>query len=398
VPVVLDLSHTAHCRSHTGIQHTCRQLLAALQDNGATPVAVIYDRYAHRWRSPDATERALLSPAAADNPGHRRGEVWTLAQKLRGLAHRGAEPDWAALRDAPLIVPEIFTPRVFAALPELRARARGPAITIFYDAVVLRHPELSPPASVARFASYLRELANFDGIAAISEASRAELLEHWQRLEVRNPPPVVAIPLGVSPPREAPEPLTPENARLGAFILSVGTIEGRKNHLALLEAAEILWREGRHFRLVLAGLHRPETASPALQLAASLQAAGRPLDLPGPVPDSVLTGYYYLSRFTVYPSHYEGFGLPVAESLLRLRPCICGTGGALAEVSAGGGCLVVPEPSAAHLAQAMRKLLDDDALYSRLTAEAAQRRFSTWADYSRRLREWLGTLPRRGES
>jgi glycosyltransferase involved in cell wall biosynthesis len=241
-------------------------------------------------------------------------------------------------------------------------------------------------------------LATLDGIAAISEASRTELLEHWQRLKITNPPPVAAIPLGVNPPRQKPEPLTPENTKLGAFILSVGTIEGRKNHVALLEAAEVLWREGRHFRLVLAGLPRPETAAPALKLAASLQAAGRPLDLPGPVSDSVLTGFYYLCRFTVYPSHYEGFGLPVAESLLRLRPCICGTGGALAEVSAGGGCLVVPEPTAEHLAPAMRKLLDDDALHGHLTAEAAQRRFSTWADYARQLRGWLGTLPRRAQS
>jgi glycosyltransferase involved in cell wall biosynthesis len=395
VSVVLDLSNTAHCRSATGVQRVARQLYAALAEIGAGPMAVVYDPYAKRWRGPDAAERALLAPDAAEGPAQNRREVWSVAQKARGYLRRGGEPDWAKLRGAPLLAPEIFSPAIFAAYAELRGKLGGSTAALFYDAVALRFPQLTPPANVARVENYLRELATLDGVAAISAASKDDLLEQWARLGVRDHPPVEAIPLGVSAPPIAPAPLSPDEARLGVLVLCVGSIEGRKNHRALLEAAELLWREGRHFRLILAGLPRRETAAVALGLAARLQSAGRPLQLTGAIPDQRLEELYVKCRFTVYPSLYEGYGLPVAESLLRLRPCICGTGGALAEAAAGGGCLTVTEPDAPSLAQAMRALLDDDAWHARLCAEAAQRRFPTWNDYARGLLAWLETLPKR---
>jgi glycosyltransferase involved in cell wall biosynthesis len=114
--------------------------------------------------------------------------------------------------------------------------------------------------------------------------------------------------------------------------------------------------------------------------------------LPGVVDDARLEELYASCRFTVYPSLHEGFGLPVAESLLRHRPCICGSGGGLAEVARGGGCLQVPEPTPAYLAEAMRTLLNDRSVHDRLIHEAAQRRFSTWADYARQIAAWLADL------
>ncbi len=391
--LVFDLSHTSHCRAQTGVQRVCRQLYAALAATGAAPLPVVFDRYANRWRGPDSTERALLSPRVADKPGQRRGETWTLGQRVRSWLKLGAEPDWAAWRGTTLLAPEIFTPRVFGAYRQLRTRLGGAAGAIFYDAVVLRHPELSPAHSVQRFPAYLRELAEFDGIAAISCASRDELLEHFARLGLSDHPPVVAIPLGVEIPSTAPYPPAPPAVDpRGPLVLSVGTLEGRKNHLALVEAAETLWLEGRRFRLSLVGLHRPETAGPALRRAAELQAAGRPLELPGPLPDAVLETHFAECRFTVYPSLYEGFGLPVAESLVRGRVCVCGPGGALKEVAQGGGCLQVDEPNPAQLAGAMRRLLQDDIFFTHLGTEAMQRRFPTWTDYGRQIASWLETL------
>ena len=390
MPLALDLSYTAHCPAQTGVQRVCRQLFAQLAATGHAPVPLIHDRYARRWRAPDAAELACLSPTAAEHPARRRGEVWSLAQNLRGRLGLFTEPDWAALRGLPILAPEIFRPDTFAAYSTLRQRLGGPIGAIFYDAVVLRHPDLSPTSSVARFPAYLRELATFDGVAAISDASRAELLDHWSRLGLQHTPPAVTIPLGLDPP----PPLLPPTSEdpHGPLILSVGTIEGRKNHLALLEAAEILWKEGRRFRLTLAGLHRPETAASALLRAKDLHAVGRPLSAPGAVSESRLHELYAACHFTVYPSLYEGYGLPVAESLAYGRPCVCGSGGALAEVAHGGGCLVVPDPTPENLAQALRNLLVDENLYRRLGTEAAQRRFPTWADYARNAAAWLQSL------
>ncbi len=391
--VVLDLTNTAHCRSATGVQRVARELYAALQEIGAEPVALIYDKYGKRWRLPDAQEKVLLTPNAADTPAQNRREAWTLGQKITGYLRRGAEPDWGKLRGAPMLAPEIFSAKNFAAHADLRRKLAGPAGAIFYDAVALKLPHLTPTGNVARVENYLRELASFDGVAAISAASREDLGEQWKRLGVREPPPVTAIPLGVNPPRLRAAPLSPEQARVGTLVLCVGSIEGRKNHRALLEAADRLWREGRQFHLTLAGLLRPETAAEALALAEKLQSAGRPLQLTGATPEPRLEELYAKCRFTVYPSLYEGFGLPVAESLLRQRPCICGTGGALAEVAAGGGCLTVDVANVAQLAATMRHLLDDNALHARLSAEAARRTFATWQNYAQSLKNWMDALP-----
>ncbi|MGA2052902.1 MAG: glycosyltransferase family 1 protein, partial [Opitutales bacterium] len=211
MPITLDLSHTAHCPAQTGIQRVCRELFAQLSATGHAPVPLIFDRYACRWRSPDATELSHLSPAAAKSPGRRRGEVWTVAQKLRGRLGRVKEPRWPSLRHTPLLAPEIFNHKTFAAYRDLRAHLHGPTAAIFYDAVVLRFPELSPPASVNRFPAYLRELATFDGIAAISHASRDELLDHWKRLGLRDHPPVESIPLGLDVPTRSLSPI-PQNS------------------------------------------------------------------------------------------------------------------------------------------------------------------------------------------
>ena len=71
-------------------------------------------------------------------------------------------------------------------------------------------------------------------------------------------------------------------------MLSVGSIEGRKNHLALLEACEALWARGQRFTLHLIGPAQPETGAAALARIRALEAAGRPLRYDGPVTDAAV--------------------------------------------------------------------------------------------------------------
>ena len=224
----------------------------------------------------------------------------------------------------------MFSPEVAAALPALLASVPGPRAALFHDAIALKFPELTPAKTVARFPAYLQELLQFDGIAAISEDSRQSLLDYWRWLEAPHPPPVTVIPLGIEPPppssaRHAPSPLQLP------VILSVGSLEGRKNHVALLDACERLWSAGTTFELRLIGLAHPQTGRAALEKIRALQAMGRPLCYDGPVDDATLEAAYAGCAFTVYPSLIEGFGLPVLESLARGKPCVCSGQGALGE-------------------------------------------------------------------
>jgi glycosyltransferase involved in cell wall biosynthesis len=293
-----------------------------------------------------------------------------------------------------LLVPEVFSPAVAAGLPDLLGAVRGPRAAIFYDAIALKFPEISPQKTVARFPAYLRELLRFDGVAAISEDSRQSLLDYWRWLGVTDTPPVVAIPLGIEPPPPAgPRPL-PRPPQIPT-ILCVGSLEGRKNHLALLDACERLWEAGAAFELRLIGLAHPQTGRAALERVRALQATGRTLGYDGPADEATLEAAYAECAFTVYPSLYEGFGLPVLESLARGKPCICSVHGALGESARAGGCVTLESVDAENLAAAIARLLHSPTDWSALVAAARSRAFRTPADYARDVVSWLETLPRR---
>jgi glycosyltransferase involved in cell wall biosynthesis len=385
--LLVDVTHTSHTRARTGVQQVTRSVCAALREEG---FPVCHDPYRAAWRPLRASEREnLVAPAAAIQ---RRSARWPWSMRLRGRFERwaGAAPPKLP-HEAGLLVPEVFSATVGAALPALLRHVGGPRVAVFHDALPLQFPELTPSRTVARFPHYLRELLAFDGIAAVSATSRDALAGYWQWLGVTATPPILVLPHGlaaVAARAAAPAPAAePE-------VLCVGSLEPRKNHLALLAACDELWAEGRRFRLRLIGLANAQ-AAPVLQRLAELQADGRPVRYDGPVGEAELHAAYDRCTFTVYPSLGEGFGLPVAESLAHGRPCICLGQGATAEVARGGGCVELPAVEAAALAAGLRQLLDHPADIERLAAAARQRRFRTWSDYVHELRAWMQTLPRR---
>jgi len=397
--LLVDLTHTSHTRALTGIQRLCRGLYGALAAGADEVVPVCHDPYERRWRPLRPWERrALATPEGA--VAAARGARWPLAARLAGRLRRWtgrADPEATAAlgAGAALIEPEIFSPAVARRLPALLRTVAGPRVAIFHDATALRLPELSPPKTVARYPAYLQELLQFDGVAAISDDSRAVLADYWGWLGVPQPPPVLGLPLGIDAP--APSPFGHTTAPDAApVVLSIGSLEGRKNHLALLEACEALWARGRRFELRLIGLSHPHTGRAALDRVRALQAAGRPLVYSGPAAEADLQRAYRACRFTVYPSLMEGFGLPVFESLSHGKPCICSARSALGEAARDGGCIALDRVDAPALAGAIELLLTDADRLAALTGAARRRTLRTWSVYAAELTAWMGTLRRRG--
>lgn len=388
---LFDATHTSHTTAQTGIQRVCRSLYAALVARGSVQ-AVCFDPYLDAWRSLAADELSMLCDRR-DPAGRSRGARWTFAQQVRGHMRRliGWRPELAPTTG--LVCPELFSARVGTRLTGLFTAVRGPRIALFHDAIALKLPELTPPATVRRMPAYLRELLQFDGIAAVSEDSAASLRDFWTWLGAPHTPPVQAIPLGIADPPSATNHCQPSGAV--PRILCVGTLEGRKNHLALLEAAEALWREGVRFELELLGLARPDTATPALERLRELRDAGRPLFYAGSVPDTSLHTAYARCTFTVYPSLMEGFGLPVLESVQHGKPCLCSAHGALGEATRGGGVVALPSVDAGSLTAAMRRLLNSPGELAALTVAARARKLRRWTDYAADLSAWMDSLPRR---
>lgn len=387
-PLLLDLSHTSHTRARTGVQRVARSLFSAL---GPEALPITHDPYRRTWRPLERWEHANL---AATAPAKKRGARWPLSARLRALFLKSQSNLQFAHDARALLVPEIFSPAVATALPSLFAAVRGPRVAIFHDAIALKFPELTPTKTVARFPAYLAELLAFDGIAAVSEDSRDSLIDYWRWLGAKNPPPVRAIPLGIDTHPPAPSGEIHPSAA-DPTLLCVGSIEGRKNHLALLDACESLWSRGARFTLHLIGLAQPQTAAAALARLQSLQAAGRSLRYDGPASEAALHAAYAAARFTVYPSLLEGFGLPVLESLAHGRPCVCSARGALGESARGGGCLALDRVDAPSLAAAISRLLDSPTELAALTAQARARQLRTWSDYARDLTAFVSDLPRR---
>jgi glycosyltransferase involved in cell wall biosynthesis len=391
-PLLLDLSHTSHTRARTGIQRVARSLYEAL---GPRALPITHDPHRHTWRLLQTWEKENLDATAAAG---KRSAKWPLAARLRGRLQRATGAAKPIASDLPpasgLLVPEIFSPAVATALRPLLAHVKCRRVALFHDAIALKYPDLSPTKTVARFPAYLVELLAFDGIAAVSDDSRASLIDYWRWLGIRSAPPVVTIPLGIVTQRSAS---IGENSPASAqpTVLCIGTIEGRKNHLSLLHACETLWARGERFTLHLIGLAQTETGAAALARVRKLQASGRPLRYDGAVSDDALETAYRACTFTVYPSLLEGFGLPVLESVAHGRPCICSARGALGESAREGGCVALERVDALTLADAIGDLLHSPAKVATLSAAARARKLRTWSDYVSRLDAWMHTLAAR---
>ncbi len=381
---LLDLSHTSHTRARSGIQRVSRALYRELTRHQNT-LAITWDPYAKAWRELNAAEVGNLEATA---PATSRGARWSWSQKLQGTIQRWQGTVSSLPPASGLIVPEIFSPAVASALPRLKAHQ--PRIAIFHDAIALKLPDLSPSGTVARFPSYMQELLQFDGIAAVSDESRQTLQDYWQWLGVTRQPPVQTIPLGLDQ-FESPDALSTDPS--SPVVLCVGSIEGRKNHLALLEAAERLWSDNHKFTLRMIGLANKQTGQSALLKIRSLQDAGHPLEYDGAVDEATLQAAYASCAFTVYPSMMEGFGLPVLESLARGKPCICSAHGALGESARPGGAIALDEVSPAALQGAIARLLQNPAEISQLSTAASHRTYRSWSQYSANLLAWMESLP-----
>ncbi len=387
--LLYDLSHTSHSQARTGVQRVTLELRRALQ--ATTPLTdVTYDPHQKTWRTLQGWETVSLSKTASSTK--RRGAYWPLPAQLKGIVTRtlGRKSDIPESADG-LVTAEIFTARTGQNLSKLFRNIRGPKVAVFHDAISLRMPQLAPPGTVGRFPTYLSELRQFDGIMAVSEDSKNSLEEYWQWADWKNTPPVRAISLGLDhlPTNEADEK---ERITTPLTILTVGSIEGRKNHLTLLNAAEQLWAAGKHFKLRLIGSLQRQTGAAAMSRIHELQRNGRPIQYDGWLSDTELNTAYTESAFTVYPSLLEGFGLPVWESLLHGRPCICSSGGATGETARGGGCLSVNTNSTEEVARAMTALMENPDRLAEFRAAASSRTPPTWATAAQSLHEWMGEL------
>ena len=253
-----------------------------------------------------------------------------------------------------------------------------------HDTIPVLSADLMPPAEPNRFVRFLTVVKHAKRVAAVSASAASEFQGFANTLGTQGlTGPIVSVcPLPVEVSAAPSTTAAPRTTR--PPIVCIGTHEPRKNHVAVLQAAELLWREGLSFELCLIGGKGWGADEFDAQLAA-LQRAGRAVTVLRTASDDDLWSALRAARFTVFPSLHEGFGLPLAESLAVGTPAVTTMYGSTREIGLDGGVLFVDPRDDDDLAGAMRRLLVDDELLSRLREEALARPRRTWDDYAEQL-------------
>jgi glycosyltransferase involved in cell wall biosynthesis len=221
--------------------------------------------------------------------------------------------------------------------PAARAEHVGLVVTV-YDLIPLLYPDhyLADPAYHARYKNRIELIRLADRVFAISQATGADLV----RILDLPPEDVTVTGTGVSarfaPPAPGADPLAAVTARLPAvrdgYQLYTGALDFRKNVDALLVAYSRLPRalRARHQLVIVSRLTAPELDA----LRPRLRALGIEHDVvvASAVEDDDLVTLYQAARLFVFPSLYEGFGLPVAEAIACGTPTIASDVASLVEI------------------------------------------------------------------
>ena len=233
-----------------------------------------------------------------------------------------------------------------SALAAERQRAGFRHAALCYDLIPITHPQFWYPA-VARVVRdyWLTTLASTD-LVVVNAASIADDVRQFARLNGMAPPPTVVLPLGFDQPRAQSAPL-PAGLEAERYVLFVSTVEPRKGHSTLLGAWRMLLARGvpqRHrFTLVFVGRIGWMVDDVLALLGEDWLGSVRHLTH---VDGAALEALYAGAAFCVYPSIYEGFGLPVIEAFARGKAVLAASGGALSETVAGlSPCLPPNNPA-----------------------------------------------------
>ena len=338
----------------------------------------------------------LFDTTAAESWRHASGLARVsrrLRTELGGAARDARWPGMRAVAGAAdwVLTPELFSETERPGFAGFLKRRPCRCAAVYHDAIPIKLPDITWPRSVERHPGYMKLLARFDRVWAVSAASRRELLGFWKWQEIAEPPPVDVLPLGADWEGHARASAPSAGARASGppRLVSVGILEPRKNQEMLLDACEALRREGLEMELHLVGRVNPHFGGPIARRVAAMQERWPGLKHHTHMDDAALADLVGTARATALASIAEGCGLPLLESLWMGIPCVCSDVASLAENAAGGGCAVVPGNDLEGWKAALRRVLTDDAFHGRLTAEALSRPLPTWAAAARLLREAL---------
>jgi glycosyltransferase involved in cell wall biosynthesis len=271
-------------------------------------------------------------------------------------------------------------------------------VVTIHDCIHLRFPEYLPSRAAFAYAHAMIRLAarKADRVLTVSDASKRDIL-HYTGVR---PEKVVVVHNGLdarfaaAPDADAMDRVRQRFQLDHPFVLYVGNIKPHKNLERLIAAFASMRADGPEgLKLVVIG---DETSKhPALRQAVHRHRLDKHVRFFGFQPAATLVTFYRLARAFVFPSLYEGFGLPPLEAMANETPVVTSNLSSLPEV-AGDAAVLVDPYDVASIAEGIRRAVTDEPLRQQLIARGrARAREFSWAraaaDTLAVYREVLGT-------
>lgn len=265
-----------------------------------------------------------------------------------------------------------------------------PKVSMVHDVAYLRYPEHLQPRIRAFYKKWMgRYLAYTDHIITVSEFSKREIIAGYNIPADKISVVYNGITDAYKPIREEQKKHTRDRYTNGKpYFVYLGAIHPRKNILTLVKAFE-------HFKsshpsehqLVLAGRASWHTEEVFKAIAESKWKDS--IHLPGYIATAEATTLVASAEAMIYPSLYEGFGLPLVEAMACGVPVICSNVSSLPEV-AGNAALLFDPLDAGQLAHHMEKLSTDEVLRKELITLGTQRsKYFSWDNAAKQVYEVL---------
>lgn len=219
-------------------------------------------------------------------------------------------------------------------LGELRSSVGFHLIQLVYDLIICLYPQLHHPSNYLPYTTHIKGvIADSDKLLAISESTKKDILK-FAKQEHLPQPYVEVIRLGDELLKKDKNHKKPVIDGLKKdFILCVGTVEVRKNHTLLYYAYKLAEEKGVKLpQLIIIG--GSGWYSGDIQYLIETDPAMRDkIKIIHGVADDGLAWLYENCQFTVYPSMYEGWGLPIAESLAYGKLCLASSTSSMTEIA-----------------------------------------------------------------
>ena len=251
-----------------------------------------------------------------------------------------------------------------------------PSVVTIHDVIHLLFPQYLPSRMAVHYARFMirRALEKASVVLTVSDSSKRDLLTFFDV----DPEKIRVIPNGI--PVSITQDLAPVELEkvkerfliTGRTVLFVGNIKPHKNLERLIAAFAKVLENPEHNDLNLIVVGDEISKYPSLRRAVERHQVRRKVRFFGFVPELTLVALYRLADVFVFPSLYEGFGLPPLEAMANGTPVVTSNISSLPEV-VGDAALTVDPYNIDEIAQAIRNVLDDAELRSRLVASGHAR-------------------------